>query len=224
MGNNAIDIIVTTCGRLDYLKMTISRIIKATSSPYRLHIIDDGSDEEQKDYIYSLLNNDGIYGIMMRNEQAGARSAINIGSWMGFSDPLVFVDDDVLCPIIEPDWLSRGVSAMRRHPDFALICLQHPGAKYKPVADFGDVMECKSVGGTFLFTNRIFARKYPLAHQVGDLTRPLESRCITARQTGWKIGYLKDVYCYHFGKHSVLTGKEYQGRFIEPSNWETLKP
>jgi len=117
--DSAIDIIVTTCGRLDYLKRTISRIIEATSSPYRLHIVDDGSDKEQKDYIYSLLDDGSVYGIMMRSEREGAMSAINIGSWMGFSDPLVFTDDDVLCPILSPDWLHRGAEAMRKHRDFA---------------------------------------------------------------------------------------------------------
>jgi len=222
--DSAIDIIVTTCGRLDYLKRTISRIIEATSSPYRLHIVDDGSDKEQKDYIYSLLDDGSVYGIMMRSEREGAMSAINIGSWMGFSDPLVFTDDDVLCPILSPDWLHRGAEAMRKHRDFALICLQHPEAKYKPIADFGDVMQCKSVGGTFLFTRREFTRKYPFPHRLGNLSRPLEPRCAVAHQTDWKIGYLKDVYCYHFGENSILTGKEYKGRFIQPSSWDTLQP
>jgi len=222
--DNAIDIIVTTCGRLDYLKRTISRIIEATSSLYRLHIIDDGSNKEQKDYIYSLLNNNSVYSIMMRNKREGAMSAINIGSWMGFSDPLVFTDDDVLCPILSPDWLQRGTEAMHQHPEVALLCLQHPGAKYKPTGDSGDIIYCKSVGGTFLFTRREFARKYPFPHHLGNLSRPLEPRCVIAYQTDWKIAYLKDVYCYHFGEDSILTGKKYQGRFIQPADWKTLNP
>jgi len=224
MSSNTIDIIVTTCGRLNYLERTIDRIIDATLSPYRLHIIDDGSDKMQKDYICTLLDRGVVYSIMMRNKREGARSAINIGSWMGFSDPLIFTDDDVLCPILYPDWLQRGIEAMRRHPEVALLCLQHPGAKYKPTKDLGDIMYCKSIGGTFLFTRLEFARKYPFPHHPADFSLPLESRCSVAHQSGWKIAYLKDVYCYHIGENSVLTGKKYKGKFIQPVDWNTLSP
>lgn len=220
-----IDIVVTTCGRLNYLKRTIDRILEATISPYRMHIIDDGSNNEQKDYIYSLLRDGLIEGSYLRRTRQGAMNSINVGTWLSFSDPVVFTDDDVLCPILpDRDWLERGLDAMCSHWDIGMLCLEHPGAKYKPIKDLGDVVLCKSVGGTFLFTRREFAMQslYPNKEQQFD--RPLEPRCEVARQKEWDIAYLKGVYCYHFGRESTLTSHPYAGKFIPPVDWDTLSP
>lgn len=220
----AIDIVVTTCNRLDYLQRTLGRIWECTRSPYRLWVADDGSTEGNQEYLYGLLKEKQIYGIMLRRERGGARSLLNWASAATFSDPVVFVDDDMLCPDVEPDWLSRGVQQMKRHPDLAMLALQHPGAKVKPRGQDGAVVFCLSLGATFLFIRRKFLMDNPLPHELGDLGKPLELRCEKAHSGGWKIGYLQGTYCLHFGKHSVLTGRPYGGKFIEPLDWRTLEP
>jgi len=186
--------------------------------------VDDASSEGNVAYLLDEWRAGRVHHLLLRHNHYGAMANLNAGAWMAFSDPTVFLDDDVLCPDVEPDWLARGTTEMQRHPELAMLALNHPGAKKKDYHQSGNVTYCKSLGGTFLFMRRKFLMSSPYPHVAGELTRPLESRCIAAREQGWKIAYLTHTYCYHIGEYSELTGKDYQGRFIEPLNWTTLEP
>jgi hypothetical protein len=218
------DIVVTTRNRLEYLKETLRHIRRRTQSPYRLHILDDESKEETVRFLVHEWWNQEFHTLLLHNARIGARAAQNVGAWLSFSDPFVLCDDDVLCPDVEPDWLARGVAEMRIHPELAMLALHHPGAKTKPYQVAGNVTYCKSLGATFLFMRRQFAVEHMLPHRIGDFGRPMEPRCQIAHQTGWKIAYLTRTYCYHIGENSVLDGKPYKGRFIQPIDWKTLEP
>jgi hypothetical protein len=220
-----IDIVVTTRNRLPYLRETLRHIYERTRSPYRLRVIDDASKEATVGHlIFEEWRAGRIDSLLLHNEHTGARANQNAGVWLAFSDPFVLCDDDVLCPDVDPDWLARGIAEMRLHPELAMLALHHPGAKTKPYQVAGNVTYCKSLGATFLFVRRQFAEAHMLPHKVGDFGRPMEPRCQIAHQTGWKIAYLTNTYCYHIGKDSVLDGKPYKGRFIQPIDWKTLEP
>lgn len=221
------DIVVTTRNRLDLLAQTLDHIHSRTRTPYRLHVIDDGSKQANCVYLYQMFLDMGrpLDSVTLYKDRHGAMSAQNVGVWMSFSDPLVMTDDDVLCPDLEPDWLSHGLAAMRKHKKLAMLCLNHPGAKYKPNGYGSEVVFCESVGATFCFMRRPFVMAHMLPHSPDNHHgRPMERRCKMAHKNGWQIGYLKNVYCYHTGKHSELTGERYGGRFIEPVDWKTLTP
>lgn len=221
----AIDIIITTRNRLGYFKRTLAFLHMRTRSPYRLHVIDDASDEEGKvDYLLDQFSKGHIHDLLLRKPHYGPMANLNVGAWMSFSDPVVFCDDDVLCPDVEPDWLARGVAQMNKHPKVAMLALNHPGAKKKGYKQMGEITYCKSLGGTFLFVRRKFLLANPLPHGIGNLAGPQEFRCLRARNNNWKLAYLTHTYCFHIGKYSELTGKDYKGKFIDPTDWKTLQP
>lgn len=218
------DIIVTTHNRLEYLKRTLQYIYERTQSSYRLHVIDDASTEGNAEWLFGEFQAARVHHLYLRGEHIGAIGNQNAGAWLSFSDPVVFVDDDVLCPLVRPDWLGQGLKAMERHPQLALLALRHPGAKHKVYKKDGAVAFCESVGGTFLFCRREFLKLHPLPHKRGSLGWPMEPRCKLAKQYGWKAGVLINVFCYHIGEMSALTGEPYPGRFVPVVDSETLEP
>ena len=134
---------------------------------------------------------------------------------MSFSDPVVFTDDDILCPDVEPDWLARGLTVMQRRRNIGLLALNHPRAARKKIGPDPElpVTYCKAVGGTFMFVQREYLRTEPLPHAWANFgITPTTKRCAMARHGGWRIAYLTDTYCQHIGKISALTGREYCGQ------------
>ena len=179
------DIIVTTHNRLDCLKRTLKHIYERTRADYRLHVIDDGSEEGNADFLIGEWRAGRVHHLLLRRDRRGAMAALNAGAWLSFSDPVVFTDDDVLCPDVEPCWLSRLLDGMSRHPELAMLALRHPGAKVKPVPPkLGDITYCKSLGGTFLAMRRKFLLSN-LFPQDGRLDRPMEPRCKSAHKARW---------------------------------------
>jgi len=218
------DIVVTTRKRFIYLTQTLRYLWERTRTPYRLTVVDDGSIGKQVDWLIEQFHCGRINSLVLKGTRHGAMANLNAGAWMTYSDPVVFVDDDILCPDIEPDWLSRGLVEMDRHGELAMLALRHPGAKVKPYDRAGNVVYCWSLGGTYCFMRRRFVTEHPLPHRAGHLAKPMEERCRIAHTNGWRIGYLSGVYCQHIGVESVLTGKKYGGRFIEPVDAKTLRP
>jgi len=197
-----------------------------------LHVIDDASKEDNVPFLLDLWWDCEIETLILCNERRGVMANLNVGTWLSFSDSVVFMDDDVLCPDVEPDWLERGTAAILARPNLAILALNHPGASRKPYAKDDLVTYCKGVGGTFMFVRRRLLMEQPLPHERGNFSpKPTATRCNNARarreagEKGYDIGYLAHTYCYHFGHESARhPGQTYKGKFVEPLDWGTLEP
>lgn len=220
------DIVMTSRNRLDYLQQSIDFIVTRTKSPYALHVIDDNSDKHIVDYLYELWKQGIIKSLTLNNERRGVMANKNLSTWLSFSNPFVITADDILCPDIEPDWLSQGLQAMRKYPQLGILDLNHPGAWRGPIEPNGEITYCDVVGGTLGFIRREFIQRFHLAHFRGNFGQTDDvQRCGNAKVQGWKVAYLTNVYCYHIGRISSLTEAEYtNGPFIEPKDWKTLEP
>ena len=227
MSDRITDIVVTTRKRFNYLQRTIEHILSRTRSPYRLHVVDDASDEPNVEYLLELWYEREIETLLLCNERRGAMANLNAGYWMSFSDPMVFTDDDVLCPDVEPDWLARGLSVMDRYKNLGILALNHPGANRRVISVDGEVTYCKYVGGTFQFVRRRILQRRHHAHFRGNFgATPTMERCNWCRGEGLEIGYLTDTYCYHIGvdESAHYPGQRYKGRDIQPVDMQTLEP
>lgn len=219
-----IDIVVTTRNRLSLLRQTLECIWSCTKTPFYLHVIDDASEEENARYLWAEWQHGRIDHLLIRGVRCGIMSNSNAGAWMTFSDPVVFTDDDVLCPNVEPDWLACGLAAMEAQSDLGLLALNHPGARRNSYEQRGPVTLCKYVGGTFMFIRRKFLEQYHLPHYEGNFGHATtQFRSQQARANGWLVGYLTETFCYHTG-HVSANGNEYKGHSVEPLDWETLRP
>ena len=220
------DIVVTTCDRLDYLKRTLSAILERTETAYHLHVIDDGSREENAAYLLRLLEEGQICSLLLRKERQGTYSALNVATWMTYSDPVVLVDDDVLCPLVEPDWLARGLAAMGERPGLGLLALNNPSwtMRIEPLESDGIVQYTTRIGGTFVFVRRVILERRPLNHAAGLARGAWKERCRKAVLDEWRIGWLAETYCQHIGAFSVRKGRPVLHSLVEPSDPLTLEP
>ena len=222
------DIVVMTCERLALLKRTLAHIWERTRTTYRLHVIDDASTEGNAEYLSELLAQGRIASALLRPERVGIAAHLRAIGAMSESDPVVFTDDDVLCPRLEPDWLARGLAAMAAHPEVGLLALNNPecniGGKRGPrERGHGGITYCRNVGGTFAFARRAVLDGCAPG---GRARSPVKIMCVRAAAAGWRVAYLADVYCQHIGMASARNGRDLSAELalVMPLDPLTLEP
>jgi len=222
-----IDIVVTTCERLALLKQTLQYIWDRTTTSYRLHVIDDASTQGNAAYLRELWVKDQVASIWLHTRRVGIPAHLRAIEGITVSDPVVFTDDDILCPRLEPDWLARGLEAMEQFPELGLLALNNPqcnvGRRRGYTKRGKPVTLCRNVPGSFVFVRRAVLA----ACHVADGTRsPVKKMCKMAAAQGWQVGYLTHVYCQHIGSKSVRTGENLSKliELVPAIDGDTLEP
>ncbi len=223
-----IDIVVTMCDRLPLLKRTLSYIWDRTTTPYRLHVIDDASRTGNVQYLKALLAQGKVASVHLHTRRLGPAAHLRAIGQIATSDPVVLTDDDILCPRLDPDWLARGLEAMGRWPGLGLLALNNPhcnvGDKRHKRRRYGPVTTCLNVGGTFLFARRSVLKAGYLP--ADGTPAPIRAWCVQVRAAGGRVGYLTDVYCQHIGAISVRNGRDMSRQLerVRPIDPDTLEP
>ena len=216
-----IDIVVTTCDRLPYLRKTLAYIVERTITSYRLTVIDDASTDGTVEYLKDPRNHWMMSQYRLNPTSGGPVDYLKHMLRLTASDPIVVTDDDVLCPKLEPDWLAQGLKALKDHPELAVIALNNPACnvrKSRKIQSRGpQVTTCTILGGTFLFIRRRALEGY-----VPSETSRLGPIKTWLRTLSEPRGYLTNVYCQHIGMQSVRTEDTYKG--VIPMNLDTLEP
>lgn len=212
------DLVMMTYNRPEYLRRTYETLRERTHSPYRLHIINDGSD-----HVLPSLKADTL---VLRKENRGV--PINLLTMRGLvlSEVFVLMGDDVLCPDVEPDWLARGLAAMNNYPDLGMLGLNESDTELtnsRHVIERGEpITWCGRIGGQIIFIRRKILFDCPEEQILGQKS-PVKQLCIWANNNDWRSGFLTSTYAWHFGEHSVrLNDQIYITE--EPEDLKTLKP
>ena len=229
-----IDIIIFSRNRHAYLYQCLDHIVKRTHYPHYLHLADDASDNV--DYLITLWCEGIIDSLILRHRHVGLRAQMNSAFWLTFSDPVVFTDDDVLCPDLTPGWLAQGLAAWNRHPELGIMALNHPSTNHTRdgkgartvLGKNKEITYSKVVGGTFAFVRRKVLTGWNLPHirgqSVSGSTYPSTQRCKRAQELGLKVGYLTDVYCQHIGRESARDEKDISNAIMNVTDPKTLRP
>lgn len=216
------DIVIATKDRAGLLRKTIRYIRQRTTSPYRLTVIDDGS---QDDEALRLLS--GLERVVRKDISGGIASNLRMLRSMGLSDPLIFTDDDVLCPRLTPDWLSRLSSEMAARPSLGVLALNNPQDfpedTRRKVSSDGEVSLCLNVGATFAM---IRSATLEAVNVQDGMQSPVKQFCRMAVAQGFGVGYLTRCYCQHIGSASVRRGVDIKRelRRVAPIDGDTLEP
>ena len=238
-----IDIIVTTRTtrdrqvRRDYVEKCINFLHERTRTPHRVIVIDDASEQGTgaRELLRGLEASGKIHKLVFRNERWGQRANLNLGFELSCSDPIVFTDDDILCPDVDPDWLQRLLDAMQDHRKFGIVALNSPGKNYVREGGargvrgkIGPITECKALPGHFQCVQRRVLKGWQYKTHKGQDIRhgghyPDSQRCGRAHDIGLKVGYLTDTFCFHCGDVPVRADKPTE-TILEPVNWKTLRP
>jgi Glycosyl transferase family 2 len=193
---DAIDIVLLTYNRLEYLVATVQALRERTPEPFRLTIVDNASDSGVRNWL--VEHRDLFHQVIFRAENehiAGFQPGIDATS----SDPFVLAEPDLLVPALEPSWLARLHGLMERHPDFGLIGVGLDPANRPSVlgpelidADAlvnGEIVEA-NVGIWFQMIRRD-ALRVPYVKDA--------AACIAIRETGYRVGWAPGIRAFHLG-------------------------
>ena len=108
MQKSSCDIIMPVWNELDTTKECIDSIVKHTHYPYRLVIIDNGSDIPTQDYLRELKSRKDINLELIRNEEnLGFVKAVNQGIRFSDASYICIMNNDT---IATDGWLEEMVS------------------------------------------------------------------------------------------------------------------
>ena len=199
-----IDLITTTYFRKDLTKRCLDRLFVATKTPYRLTVVDNGSTDGTRELLIDYYNQGKIANLILFDRNYGLEYARNTALRHIHSEYCVFFDNDLLCPDLEPDWLSQELALLKKYPQYGSIALRPQilvGARNDLWDGVSEIIENNHTGATFMmfktdllkeihwedhFTNRV------ADWRLGDILKA----------KGLKMGWTQFIYCNHlFGKN-----------------------
>ncbi len=114
---HAVDIIVCVHNALDDVKRCLDSVRQHTHAPYRLLLVDDGSDAPTRDYLAAYAPQHGA--LLVRNETAtGYTLAANQGMRLSTAAYVVLLNSDT---IVSEDWLDRMVVCADSDPGIGIV-------------------------------------------------------------------------------------------------------
>lgn len=111
-----VDIVMTTWKREWMTDKAIDALKKNTTVPFRLIVIDNGSDSLFQRYLKEEAD---VYVKLDKNY--GLEYAKHLGMEFVDSPYFVSMDNDILVYKYEPDWLYQLLNLLDRNPDFVAI-------------------------------------------------------------------------------------------------------
>lgn len=202
--NKTIDIVITSYFRPHFTAQCLEKIKEHTKYPHRIILIDNGSDQETTDYLWDAWENDAIDLLILNDHNEGLEPAKNHAFNFVTSEYVVDTDNDILCPPF--DWLERLKRLLDERPDYAAIACPPQvfiGADRNEILKGEDaVVERAFVGGSLRIMRTEAVRSVggwrSNPQNMVEANRGEEHYiCGKLREKGWKVGYAKNIDCFH---------------------------
>ena len=193
------DIFITAYLREAFTKNTIDYLKKRTKYPYRLWLIDYGSNQDVWKYYSSKIKG---FNLIKISENLGIHCAWNIAASLATEKYFITSDNDIYVPELDPDWLTQLVQFMDERPDYGAISL-HPhvliGAVGFDPKDPEDVKEVNMCGAVMRIMRTEAVRKAGgWDHVISEGRNHEESTiCSRLQSAGYKTGRTTKVRAYH---------------------------
>lgn len=220
-----VDLIVCVHNALEDVKRCLESVVANTFPPYRLIIIDDGSDIETKEYLENFVV--GQPALLIRNEEAiGYTRAANTGLRHSSAEMVVLLNSDTIVP---PRWLDRLVRCALSDERIGLVGPLSNTASWQSVPEIfnaqGDWADNSLPDGWSVkdfsnevasVSNCIFPRvgflngfclliKRGVIKDIGLFDEITFARgygeendyCLRAFQRNWQLAVADDCYVYH---------------------------
>lgn len=145
--SEAVDIVVCVHNALADVKNCLQSLLAKTRPPYRLIVVDDGSDQETAEYLREFMV--GQPGLLIRHDSAkGYTLAANAGMRETKGDFVVMLNSDT---IVTSLWLDRMIECALSDPRIGLVGPLSNTASWQSVPklfnDDGDWAENRPQGG-----------------------------------------------------------------------------
>ncbi len=153
-------IVVLNWNRLHYSKQTLECIIKKTTIPHELILVDNGSEDGTREYLKSMENKTNAEKVIyvFNDKNLGVAGGRNSGLVVASGDYLVTIDDDIIVP---DKWDVLMASACDKIPKLGITGVNVEPFKF-PVKEINGVRvrpKAGNLGGACLcLPRRVFKR------------------------------------------------------------------
>ena len=228
-----VDIVVCIHNALDSVKACLSSIIANTSPPYRLIIVDDGSQEDTRSYLDFFANSQGA--VLIKNETAGGYTrAANCGLRASKSSWTILLNSDTIVPF---GWIDEMLKVGESDPHIGIIGPASNTASWQstpllydddgdwaenPIPEGLSVQNMQEIASSIAphqgielpFLNGFtFMIRRELIDDIGIFDEETfgagygeeNDYCVRARNAGWKLVFAPNSYVYHSQSKSYGT-------------------
>lgn len=228
----SVDVIICIHNALHDVRNCLSSVARHSSPPYRIILVDDGSDEETAAYLNEFISNQEC--LLLRNDTArGYTFAANQGLRASTADFALLINSDT---IVTPGWLDKMVACAQSDPKIGMVGPLSNTASWQSIpkiesnGDWADNplppdLTIDQMGELVTqYSERIYPTMMFLNGFCLLICRDLIAKigffdeehfgvgygeendyCLRARKAGWKLALADDVYIYHAQSKSYST-------------------
>ncbi|MDP2922103.1 MAG: glycosyltransferase family 2 protein [Candidatus Omnitrophota bacterium] len=221
------DIIIPVWNLKDYTQQAVESIIKNTDYPYRLIIIDNGSEKETKEYLESLKSDKRLPGyILIRNEKnQGYTIATNQGMEISDTSYVCLHNNDT---IVCKGWLSEMVAVAESSKEIGIvnpnsnnlgtrkpwwISLDKYAEKLMKEYKSQYIEMATAIGFCYLIKREVMNKIGMLKVGYGFGNFEDTEYCIRAFNNGYRSVFAKAAYVWHAENASFDLVEEYEEMF-----------
>jgi len=203
------DIIIPIWNQLEVTRECLEAILKNTGYPYRMILIDNGSDSVTADYLKNAIGQLGADSILVRNNKnLGFVKAVNQGIAASDAAFICIMNNDT---IAQDGWLQEMVDVMDAHPEIGLLnpssntSGQYPSAG-ETIEDYALSLKQFKNETQELYTCRGFCMlmRREVVARLGSLDEIYHmgyfddtDYCKRAQGAGYRTARAKAAYVYH---------------------------
>lgn len=198
-----IDIYITSFFRIEMTLKTIDLLYERTQpDTFLIHVFDNGSDDHTKKELIRLLDTGRIESLHLDRRNTGCLYNKGIFYMMTESKSKYFcvTDNDVYPPKLGPDWLSRMITIMEKHPKLGMLAPQLPPQfLQQPFLVCDDIVKCMAVGNTLKIVR---TEAFPIKSFQQSIGSYGDDGIVASmmRDDGWEIAFCRDIFCFHAGQ------------------------
>lgn len=220
----SVDIVVCVHNALDDVRRCLTSVVQKTGQPYRLILVDDGSDAPTRDFLADFARKQNAEHLRS-NAATGYTLAANRGLRHSDADFVVLLNSDT---IVTPSWLDRLIACADSQQRIGLVGPLSNTASWQSVPevslgddwadnplplgmdvdDWGELIARRSarhyppmplLNGFCLMIRRAVLDEIGLFDEehFGAGYGEENDYCLRAREAGWRLALADDVFIYH---------------------------
>lgn len=223
------DIIIPVWNLKGYTRQCVESIIRNTGYPYRLIIIDNGSEPETKEYLEGLRNDPRLPGyVLIRNEE-------NLGYTRATNQGLEISDAEYVClhnndTIVMKGWLEEMVKVAELSAETGIVNpasnnLGHRRPWYMPLERYAEkrrevysgryIEMATAIGFSYMVKREVINKIGVLREDYGLGNFEDTEYCIRAGRNGYKSVIAEGAYVWHAENASFDLIDNYEEMFKE---------
>jgi GT2 family glycosyltransferase len=220
------DIIIPVWNQLEVTRECVDSILKNTGYPYRLIIIDNGSEAATASYLLGLKEKKDLDLLLIRNDKnLGFVKAVNQGVVVSDAPYLCIMNNDT---IAASGWLEEMVDVIEANPSIGLLnpssntSGQFPGEK--SIEEYaltlkgfkGQIQELYTCRGFCMLVTKEAIKRVGLLDEIYHVGYFDDTDyCKRAQKLGYKTARAKAAYVYHKENVSFKTLKNNKDLFSD---------